>query len=447
MCQLDKQWFDLTKDTLGDALQITPINNNKAFTSLPSSNALINFVNELGYPKLVRNLSIVITNDMFQPWRALTTIINLCLMRKTSGFKRPRAPRKHKFHPRPESPLHLPNKEPVLGYLKFNAKGTKREVFGIPIPGNLITADIQGESYYQEYLAKVAKHQRYLAGETRSDPDSPTPKPTKTTKKSKPTTPKEDPRPPVLKPASSQQTEPKSASTKTQGKKRKLVLEIFNKSSPARKSKPGLVTKRRNTTSSLRPVDESVAKGIYDKEHRVNDEEADVQRELKESLKSIYDVPRGPLPPVVIKEPESRKGEGKEKVTKEQMRMYRGLMWEFKVKARLDQTLMLKIKARSDPEHMDLDVADVSTQPHHEQMDEGFTTTAYPKVQENLKLMVEEQVILEEPTCSSRTLSSLQHLTKDLIFGELFFNDKPSEANNEKKTAETKAESMVSVTI
>nr|GFD49188.1 hypothetical protein [Tanacetum cinerariifolium] len=26
------------------------------------------------------------------------------------------------------------------GYLKFSAKGTKREVFGMPIPGSLITA-------------------------------------------------------------------------------------------------------------------------------------------------------------------------------------------------------------------------------------------------------------------------------------------------------------------
>ncbi|GKF11240.1 hypothetical protein Tco_0049166 [Tanacetum coccineum] len=29
-CQLDEEWFNLTKDTLRDALQITPINNNKA---------------------------------------------------------------------------------------------------------------------------------------------------------------------------------------------------------------------------------------------------------------------------------------------------------------------------------------------------------------------------------------------------------------------------------
>nr|GEZ06794.1 hypothetical protein [Tanacetum cinerariifolium] len=80
-------------------------------------------------------------------------------------------------------------------------------------------------------------------------------------------------------------------------------------------------------------------------------------------------------------------------------------------------------------------------------MDEGFTATAYPNVQENLKLTVKEHVILEEPTSYTGTLSSLQHLAKDLSFGDLFFNDKPSKADNEKTTAETKAESMVSVTI
>nr|GFA53118.1 hypothetical protein [Tanacetum cinerariifolium]GFA59803.1 hypothetical protein [Tanacetum cinerariifolium] len=85
-CQMDEQWFVLTKDTLREALQITPVNNNQAFVPPPSSNVLINFINELGYPKLVRNLSNVVTNNMFQPWRALTTIINLCLL------ERPRAP-------------------------------------------------------------------------------------------------------------------------------------------------------------------------------------------------------------------------------------------------------------------------------------------------------------------------------------------------------------------
>ncbi|GJZ69719.1 hypothetical protein Tco_0633269 [Tanacetum coccineum] len=78
--------------------------------------------------------------------------------------------------------FHLPNEEPVLGYLKFSAKGTKREVFGMPIPNDLITDDIRGEQYYNDYLEKVAKHQRYLAREDVSDPDSPAPKPAKATK-------------------------------------------------------------------------------------------------------------------------------------------------------------------------------------------------------------------------------------------------------------------------
>nr|GEX99524.1 integrase, catalytic region, zinc finger, CCHC-type, peptidase aspartic, catalytic [Tanacetum cinerariifolium] len=64
-CQLDEQWFVITKDTLREALHITLVNNNQPFISPPSSDALINFVNKLGYPKLVRNLSNVVTNDMF----------------------------------------------------------------------------------------------------------------------------------------------------------------------------------------------------------------------------------------------------------------------------------------------------------------------------------------------------------------------------------------------
>nr|GFB31885.1 hypothetical protein [Tanacetum cinerariifolium] len=49
------------------------------------------------------------------------------------------------------------------GNLKFSAKGTKREVFGMPILGNLITADLREVSYYQEYLANVVKHRWFCS--------------------------------------------------------------------------------------------------------------------------------------------------------------------------------------------------------------------------------------------------------------------------------------------
>nr|GFC83752.1 hypothetical protein [Tanacetum cinerariifolium] len=109
------------------------------------------------------------------------------------------------------------------------------------------------------------------------DPDSPAPKPAKATKKSKPSSPKAAP---VTKPVAAQQPKPKHAPVKSQEKKRKLVTETSDKPSPAKISKSGLVTKRRKPTRSLSLVDEFV------------DEEADMQRAVEESLKSVHDAHR-----------------------------------------------------------------------------------------------------------------------------------------------------------
>nr|GEV76274.1 hypothetical protein [Tanacetum cinerariifolium] len=405
------------------------------------------------------NLSNVVTNDMFQPWRALTTIINLCLMEKTSGVERPTDPvlqilwdvvnRAHlKYVERIweefTQSIHtfIEDKKNLAQHTHEKKKAT------------LIV--ILSEPYYQEYLEKVAKHQRYLVGEQGSDPNSPAPKPTKATKKSKPSAPKADPRPPVIKPASSRQPEPKPAPAKSQGKKRKLVTKTSDKPSPARKSRPGSVSKRRKPTCFLRSVDESVAEGIPEKEPRVDDEEADVHRALEESLKSIYDAPRGPLPPVVIREPESGKYQPLLETPKK-----KSLADRFIFQRRTstptgssshDESLSLyaEIGLADSEVESDEDVLGINAgvlDKGQARPNPGFTATTYPKVQENLKLTVKEHVILEEPASSTGTLSSLQHLAKDLSYGDIFFNDKPSEADNEKTTAKTKAESMLSVTI
>ncbi|GJU95554.1 hypothetical protein Tco_1320310, partial [Tanacetum coccineum] len=327
-CQLDEQWFNLTKDTLRDALQITPVNNNKAFSSPPTQDTLINFVNGLGYPKEVKHLSNVVTNDMFQPWRALTTIINLCLTGKTSGFERPRAPvlqilwgvinRAHidyaermweeftqSIHTFTEDKKNLAQhtqgkkKATLIVIPSVSAKGTKREVFGMPIPNELITDDIQGADYYDAYLKKVAKHQRYLAGEKVSDPDSPAPKPAKSTK-------------------------PKT--TKPKEKKRKQAKETTEATPPAKRAKAGKVAKKRTLKKSQQLVDEFVDEGIPLTEPGFGDLEADTQRAIEESLKDAHGAHRGPLPPVVFRETDTGKyqplpeveGKGKEKVGAEQ---------------------------------------------------------------------------------------------------------------------------------
>ncbi|GKE92676.1 hypothetical protein Tco_1573771, partial [Tanacetum coccineum] len=67
-------------------------------------------------------------------------------------------------------------------------------------------------------------------------------------------------------------------------------------------------------------------------------------------------------------------------------------------------------------EHMDLEATDASTQQNTNQMDEEFTTTAYPNVQENLKLPTEDQFLEEksqenEPEKTNNELEVQQMVT------------------------------------
>lgn len=91
-CQLDEHLVHITKDTLGSALHILPTGDNVEYTPPPNPATLHCFVNELGYPTHVSTLSTIITHDFYQPWRAIASLINLCLTGKTSGFERLRAP-------------------------------------------------------------------------------------------------------------------------------------------------------------------------------------------------------------------------------------------------------------------------------------------------------------------------------------------------------------------
>ncbi|GKE97510.1 retrovirus-related pol polyprotein from transposon TNT 1-94, partial [Tanacetum coccineum] len=259
--------------------------------------------------------------------------------------------------------------------------------------------DIRHKQYYNAYLEKVAKHQIYLAGEEVSDPDSPVPKPAKATKpkaskQSKPLAPK----------ASTKK--PKPAPAKHQEKKRKLL------------------------------VDEFVDEGVPENEPRIGDEEADLQKAVEESLKEFHSARQRPLPPVVIREPES----GKISTASRDQYIFQSRTSTQTEPTGHDESSSLYAELRltnsetdsneeagpnpgdaeaSQPlsshvvhagpnlEHMDLEASDTLIQPDHKQMDEEFTTTAYPNVQENLKLPSKGEVRLEEPVSSVGTLSSL----------------------------------------
>ncbi|GJV57619.1 retrovirus-related pol polyprotein from transposon TNT 1-94 [Tanacetum coccineum] len=613
-CQLDEQWFNLHKDILRDALNITPANDNNPFVAPPSSDTVIEYVNTLGYPSTLKNVSAMSVNALYQPWRAILSMINMCLTGKTAGFDRPRHPvlqilwgiihrsnidyaeriweefvqsiqtfltnrknlataargkkktahllipnvrftkliihhlrTKHNIHPRTGSPLHYSHEESILNTLRFVGKDG-REIFGMPIPDALLTDEIKGAPYYGDYQEHVAKYQQFLdeergkaekGGATESSEATKVTKP----KAAKATKPAGDKAP---KPTATQPPKPKPAPTQpskaVSEKKRKLVKETPDEPSPAKRSKGGLVTKKRKPKSPLKLVDEPSDEGVPVEEPAYNEEDANLQRALELSLMEQGAQTQGPARPVVIREPESGRiqplpevqGKGKEKVVEEQAAHDLLTLQTLQKKSLADQFIFQKrppmptessahaespsmdaelnltdsetesdeeaskinagnqegqagpnpgiqdegqagpnpgeqdegqagpnpgiaaesqlqtshvVHAGPNLERMDLGTSDASTQQKPEQMDEEFTTTAYPNVQENLKLPTEDQVILEEPASSTGTLSSLQNLDKDLSFTDQFFMEKPHEEESGKTNAETEVQSMVSVPI
>ncbi|GJZ99263.1 retrovirus-related pol polyprotein from transposon TNT 1-94 [Tanacetum coccineum] len=337
--QLYEQWFNLHKEILRDALDITPTNDNNPFMAPPSSDTVIEYVNTLGYPYTLRNMSAMSVNALYQPWRALLSMINMCLIATESRGKKkslhllisnvrftkliihhPRT--KHNIHPRTGSPLHYSHKENVLNTLRFVGKD-RREIFGMPIPDALLTDVIKRAPYYSGYLEHIAEYQRYLDkehGKAEEGGVTESPKATKATKpraakQTKPSAPKV---PEVTKPAnnkapkptSSQPPKPTPAPTETskkdQGKKRKLVKETTHTPSPAKRSKAG----------------------VLEKEPVYNEEETNIQRALELSLKEQAERTQGPACLVVIREPDSGRiqplpeiqGKGKEKASDEKRR-------------------------------------------------------------------------------------------------------------------------------
>ncbi|GKD90930.1 hypothetical protein Tco_1366437, partial [Tanacetum coccineum] len=106
-----------------------------------------------------------------------------------------------------------------------------------------------------------------------------------------------------------------------------MVKGTPDEPSPAKRSKGGLVGKRRKPKSPLKLVDEFADEGFPITKPRIDDEEANFQRGIELSLNDLEARNKGPARTMVIREPESRRiqslpevqGKGKEKITDEQV--------------------------------------------------------------------------------------------------------------------------------
>ncbi|GJU15388.1 hypothetical protein Tco_1143354 [Tanacetum coccineum] len=88
-CQVDEQWFELSVDLLRKALVITPVIPAHPFELPPSGNIVIDFVNKLGYPEPVEIVSNIRVNYVYQPWRAILTLIQPVLDKRLLAFDKP----------------------------------------------------------------------------------------------------------------------------------------------------------------------------------------------------------------------------------------------------------------------------------------------------------------------------------------------------------------------
>nr|GEV36223.1 hypothetical protein [Tanacetum cinerariifolium] len=285
---------------MNNALNITPTNDNNPYVAPPSSDTVIEYVNTLGYPSTLRNVSAMSVNALYQPWRAIFSMINMCLtefVQSTQTFLTDRKNLTTALREKKKT-THL-----LIPSIRFVGK-EGREIFGMPIPDALLTDEIKGATYYGEYQEHVAKYQQYLdaeQGKAEEGGATKSPKATKVTKPkpAKATKPAGDKAPKLT---YTQQLKPKPTPTQPSKvvpeKKRKLVKETPNEPSPAKRSMDRLVGKIRKPKSPLKLVDEPSAEDVPVEEPTYNEEEANLQKALEVSLKEQAERTQGTTHPV-----------------------------------------------------------------------------------------------------------------------------------------------------
>ncbi|GJU21528.1 hypothetical protein Tco_1154870 [Tanacetum coccineum] len=497
--QLDESRFILDANLLREALEITPIDQAHQFVSPPSGDAIMNFVNELGYTEEIHFVSRMAVNNLYQPWRAILSMINQFMQtflvdkanlsiapqkgKKTKPHVIPycrftkliicHLGRTHSIHQRSASPFHLAEEDLRLGNLKFVPKGEDDEVFGMPIPNELITNNIRNAPYYNAYLEMVAKHDQKIAAE-------------KGGKK---------------KPATAKQLKPKPVKEKSSkpapAPKPKVTQVKPAKPSHAKHSKMGKVQKIRKGKSSLQLIDEdepTQPEPEPEPEHQGEREEYDVERAIQMSLESFQAHSQVHVGGVAIREPiakatrplpvrrtpatkeastgpskwpqddasanivrespspmdaktganTDKTNSGEEKtveIDEDQVGSDPGKAPESRPPP--DDDKMDEDQAGPDPGEIRVALAGPNPKPTHDE----FIANVYLNVHESLKFPADEHIILDDPLSSTGTLSSMKNLDDAYTIREQFLNDKSTEDEPGKLNVEAEVVSMVTVPI
>ncbi|GJU37486.1 hypothetical protein Tco_1185840 [Tanacetum coccineum] len=390
------------------------------------------------------------------PWRTILSMINQCLTGKTSGGDRPRhlvlqmlwgvvtrtnVPTKkpkppvipycrftksiiyylrsrHNIHRRPLSLVPITADDYPLGNLKFVSKGGVDEVFGMPIPKDLITDAIRNSEYYKKYLEMASRKPTTMTGEE---------------VEKKKNAPKAEPQP-----TSELQVEDDEYNLQ-----RGIQMSLEYLQAPIgrvvfREPDPGFIRKLSEVEGKGKDNDDTSANVVHDTSSPADStNDAEIAADMEQSNS------RNDTEILNVVEEQGEEVSNTMALELRTVEFDEGQAGSEPGKTPESRPPPEEDQVGSDPEQSHVAQAGPNPEPMHE----DFVATVYPKVHESLKLTTEEQVHIENPPSSTGTLSSMKNLEDAFTFGDQFLNDKSTEAESGKANVETKVESMVTVPI
>ncbi|GJX93813.1 pyruvate dehydrogenase (acetyl-transferring) kinase, mitochondrial [Tanacetum coccineum] len=129
----------LDANLLRNALEITPIDPLTVCVNL-RGDAIMDFVNELGYTEVIHFVSRMAVNNLYQPLEPILSMINQCLTGKTFGHDRPRYPDLLDALGNYYNPTKKGRKDSFTLFLIIDHEAVICEVnkvFGMPIPNDI----------------------------------------------------------------------------------------------------------------------------------------------------------------------------------------------------------------------------------------------------------------------------------------------------------------------
>ncbi|GJR80415.1 hypothetical protein Tco_0151200 [Tanacetum coccineum] len=81
-----KKRFKLNLEIFKDIFKICPRVQGQDFDALPTNEEIVSFLRDLGHIGEINSLNNVVVDQMHQPWRTFSTLINRSLSKKTTGL-------------------------------------------------------------------------------------------------------------------------------------------------------------------------------------------------------------------------------------------------------------------------------------------------------------------------------------------------------------------------